>query len=89
MKRGKLATLLAAFTLAAAPILSNAGLVSATEDNYSTTKPDQVTVAIHKYKTTSNLSGKTQLNTDFDTKSTSDLKNLLGLGDSDNLEPMA
>lgn len=89
MKRGKLATLLAAFTLAAAPILSNAGLVSAAEDNYSTTKPNEVTVAIHKYKTTSDLSGKTKQNADFDTKSTSDLKNLLGLGDSDNLEPMA
>lgn len=52
MKRGKLATLLAAFTLAAAPILSNAGLVSAADDNYSTTTPNEVTVAIHKYKTT-------------------------------------
>lgn len=89
MKTGKLATLLAAFTLAVAPILSNAGLVSAAEDNYSTTKPNEVTVAIHKYKTTSDLSGKTKQNADFDTKSTSDLKNLLGLGDSDNLEPMA
>ncbi|WP_270237159.1 SpaH/EbpB family LPXTG-anchored major pilin [Lactobacillus delbrueckii] len=93
MKRGKLATLLAAFTLAAAPILSNAGLVSATEDNYSTTKPDRVAVAIHKYKTTSDLSDKIKSNhdsnPDFDTKSTSNLKNLLRLGDSDNLEPMA
>lgn len=89
MKRGKLATLLAAFTLAVAPILSNAGLVSAAEDNYSTTKPNEVTVAIHKYKTTSDLSGKTQRNDYFDAKSPSDLKSLLGLGDSDNLEPMA
>ena len=89
MKTGKLATLLAAFTLAVAPILSNAGLVSAAEDNYSTTKPNEVTVAIHKYKTTSDLSGKTKQNEDFDTKSTSDLKKLLGLGDSDKLEPMA
>lgn len=89
MKTGKLATLLAAFTLAVAPILSNAGLVSAAEDNYSTTKPNEVTVAIHKYKTTSDLSGKTKQNEDFAAKSPDDLKNLLGLGDSDNLEPMA
>lgn len=89
MKRGKLATLLAVFTLVVAPILSNAGLVSASEDNYSTTKPNEVTVAIHKYKTTSDLSKKTKQNEDFDAKSTSDLKTLLGLGDSDKLEPMA
>lgn len=89
MKRGKLANLLAVFTLAVAPILSNAGLVSAAEDNYSTTKPNEVTVAIHKYKTTSDLSKKTQPNNDFNTKSTSDLKTLLGLGDNDKLEPMA
>lgn len=89
MKRGKLATLLAAFTLAVAPILSNAGLVSAAEDNYSTTKPNEVTVAIHKYKTTSDLSGKTKQNADFDTKSADDLKSWLGLGEKDNLEPMA
>lgn len=94
MKRGKLATLLAAFTLAVAPILSNAGLVSAAEDNYSPTKPNEVTVAIHKYKTTSDLTGKIPdpenlKPNNFDTKSTSDLKKLLDLGDSDNLEPMA
>lgn len=89
MKRGKLATLLAAFTLAVAPILSNAGLVSAAEDNYSTTKPNEVTVAIHKYKTTSDLSNKTKQIDNFDTKSPDDLKKFLDLGDSDKLEPMA
>lgn len=94
MKRGKLATLLAAFTLAVAPILSNAGLVSAAEDNYSTTKPNEVTVAIHKYKTTSDLTGKIPdpeklKPNNFDAKSADDLKSLLGLGEKDNLEPMA
>lgn len=94
MKRGKLATLLAAFTLAVAPILSNAGLVSAAEDNYSKTKPNEVTVAIHKYKTTSDLTGKIPdpenlKPNNFDAKSADDLKSLLGLGEKDNLEPMA
>ena len=89
MKRGKLATLLAVFTLVVAPILSNAGLVSASEDNYSTTKPNEVTVAIHKYKTTSDLSKKTRQIDNFDTKSPDDLKKFLDLGDNDKLEPMA
>ncbi|GHV97409.1 hypothetical protein lacNasYZ03_02130 [Lactobacillus nasalidis] len=90
MKRGKLATLLAALTLAVAPILSGGGFVHAADDsNYSTTKPNEVTVAIHKYKTTTDLTGKTTQNSDFSAKSASDLKSALGLSDSDQLEPMA
>lgn len=86
MKRGKFAALLAVLGLGM-QLLAAVSVQAAA--NYQEDKPSEVTVKLHKYKTTSDLTGKTFKNSDFGDLSTDSLKSALGLGDSDNLEPAA
>lgn len=86
MKRGKFAALLAVLWLGM-QLLAAVSVQAAA--NYQEDKPSEVTVKLHKYKTTSDLTGKTFKNSDFGDLSTDSLKSALGLGDSDNLEPAA
>lgn len=86
MKRGKFAALLAVLGLGM-QLLAAVSVQAAA--NYQEDKPGEVTVKLHKYKTTSDLTGKTFKNSDFGDLSTDSLKSALGLGDSDNLEPAA
>lgn len=88
MKRGKIATLMAAFGLLM-PVATGVVQADTTDSNYTSDKPSEVKVAIHKYKTTSDLSGKTKQNQDFAEKSASDIKGLLGLTDNDDIAPMS
>ena len=84
MKRGKFAALLAVLGLGM-QLLAAVSVQAAA--NYQEDKPSEVTVKLHKYKTTSDLTGKTFENSDFGDLSADSLKSALGLGDSDNLEP--
>lgn len=84
MKRGKFAALLAVLGLGMQLFAAVSVQASA---NYQEDKPSEVTVKLHKYKTTSDLTGKTFENSDFGDLSADSLKSALGLGDSDNLEP--
>ena len=86
MKRGKFATLLAVLGLG---MQLFAGSHVQAASNYQEDKPSEVTVKLHKYKTTSDLTGKTVQNSDFGDLSTDDLKTALGLGSSDDLGPMS
>lgn len=85
MKRGKIATLMAAFGLLM-PVATGAVHADTTDSNYTSDKPSEVKVAIHKYRTTSDLSTKTKQNQDFAEKSADDLKGLLN---TDDLAPMS
>lgn len=86
MKRGKFAALLGVLGLGM-QLLAAVSVQAAA--NYQEDKPSEVTVKLHKYKTTSDLTGKTFENSDFGDLSADSLKSALGLGDSDNLEPAA
>ncbi|CCK83661.1 Fimbrial subunit protein [Lactobacillus equicursoris 66c] len=85
MKRGKIATLMAAFGLLM-PVATSVVQADTTDSNYTSDKPSEVKVAIHKYRTTSDLSTKTKQNQDFAEKTTDDLKSLLNTQD---LAPMS
>lgn len=85
MKRGKIATLMAAFGLLM-PVATGVVHADTTDSNYTSDKPSEVKVAIHKYRTTSDLSTKTKQNQDFAEKSAADLKGLLN---TDDLAPMS
>lgn len=85
MKRGKIATLMAAFGLLM-PVATGVVQADTADSNYTSDKPSEVKVAIHKYRTTSDLSTKTKQNQDFAEKSANDLKSLLN---TDDLAPMS